>query len=100
LDGPFTNPDIGAITDDLRQLVVKAANLGHVKPAEIDPDLPLYRDGLGLDSIDILELVVHVERRYGLKIRNDDAGRVALRTIRSLAEVTQRHLQGATRAER
>lgn len=97
MEGPFNNSDLGAITDDLRELVVKAANLGHVRPHEIDADMPLYKDGLGLDSIDILELVVHVERRYGLKIRNDDAGRVALRNIRSLAEVAQRHLQGATR---
>lgn len=99
MDGPFTNSDIGAITNDLRELVVKAANLNHVQAHEIDPDQPLYRDGLGLDSIDVLELVVHIERRYGLKIRNDEEGRIALRNIRSLAEVTQRHLNGATRVE-
>jgi acyl carrier protein len=97
LDAPFTSSDIGAVTDDLRELIVKAANLGHVAPNDIGLDTPLYRDGLGLDSIDVLELVVHVERRYGLKIRNDDHGRAALRNLRSLAEVTHRHLQGATR---
>ncbi len=90
--------DLGAVTRDLSELIVKVGNLRHLKPEQIELDQPLYREGLGLDSIDLLELVVHVERKFGLKIRNDDEGRVALKSLRTLADVTHRHLRGATGA--
>ena len=84
--------DLATLVNDLRHLIVKVANLPHIKPESIGLDQPLYRDGLGLDSIDILELVVNIERNYGLKVRNDDAGRLALRDLGSLADATFKHL--------
>ena len=72
---PPVAASLDQITGELRQLIVKVANLPHVQPESIDPAQPLYRDGLGLDSIDVLELVVNVERNYAYKIRNDDEGR-------------------------
>ena len=77
-------------------MIVHVANFSHIKPEEIDPEQSLMRDGLGLDSIDILELVVNLEKKYGFKLRNDDSGREALSSVRSLAAYTQRQLQGAT----
>lgn len=79
----------GAVADDallreLAELVVASLNL-EVIPAEIEPDTPLYGDGLGLDSIDILEVALVVSKRYGLQLRadHDDNTRIfaSLRTL-------------------
>lgn len=64
----------GALTGEeleLARLVVSALNL-EVQAEDIDPDAPLYGAGLGLDSIDILELALAVSRAYGIKLRSDD----------------------------
>ncbi len=57
---------------DVAQLVVSSLNL-EVAAADIDPDAPLYGDGLGLDSIDILEIALVVSKHYGVQLRADDA---------------------------
>jgi len=59
-----------ALVREVAELVVNALNL-EVKAAEIDPDAPLYGDGLGLDSIDILEVSLSVSKQYGLQLRAD-----------------------------
>ena len=56
---------------ELATLLVESLNL-EVAPAEVDPNAPLYGDGLGLDSIDILEVALEVSRRYGFQLRSDD----------------------------
>ena len=66
-------------------LLVEALNL-EVPPAEIDPEAPLYGEGLGLDSIDILEVALVVSQRYGFQLKSDDADNV--RIFRSLASLT------------
>jgi acyl carrier protein len=53
------------------QLLISALNL-EVKPSEVSSDTPLYGDGLGLDSIDILEIALAVSKRYGFQMRSDD----------------------------
>ena len=70
---------------EIAGLIVSALNL-EVTPAEIDPDAPLYREGLGLDSIDILEVALVVSKRYGFKLKEDDQDNVRIfRSLRSLA---------------
>lgn len=70
---------------ELAELLVKALNL-EVAPAQIDPVAPLYGDGLGLDSIDILELALEVSQRYGFNLRSDDENNVRIfSSLRSLA---------------
>ena len=54
---------------ELKQAIIEALNLEDVKPADIDDDAPLFGDGLGLDSIDALELIVLMEKRYGIKLQ-------------------------------
>lgn len=66
-------------------LLVEALNL-EIQPAEIDPEAPLYGEGLGLDSIDILEVALVVSQRYGFQLKSDDADNV--RIFRSLASLT------------
>lgn len=56
----------------LARLIVTALNLD-IDPADIDPDAPLYGEGLGLDSIDILEISLAISQSYGIKLRSDDA---------------------------
>ena len=56
---------------ELAQLIVQALNL-EMAAEEIDPDAPLYGEGLGLDSIDILEIALVISKSYGVKVRSDD----------------------------
>jgi acyl carrier protein len=70
---------------ELAELLVKALNL-EVAPSAIDPNAPLYGDGLGLDSIDILEVALEVSHRYGFDLRSDDQNNVRIfSSLRSLA---------------
>jgi acyl carrier protein len=70
---------------ELAALMVQALNL-EVTPSEIDPAAQLYGDGLGLDSIDILELALEVSQRYGMDLRSDDENNVRIfQSLRSLA---------------
>jgi acyl carrier protein len=57
----------------LAELIVAAVNLEDVNPRAIDPDAPLFNEGLGLDSIDALELALEISKRYGVQLRADDA---------------------------
>ncbi len=75
----------------LKAMLVKVANLQNVDPEKIEDHLPLFGEGLGLDSIDMLEIVVHVENTYGLKIRNDADGRKALGSVAELADAITKH---------
>lgn len=66
--------------------MVTALNLD-MTPAEIDPDAPLYGDGLGLDSIDILEVALAVSKKYGFQLRADNEDNTTIyASLRSLAQ--------------
>lgn len=80
-----------ALEQEVAALLVQALNL-EVEPAAIDPTAPLYGDGLGLDSIDILEVALEVSRRYGLQLRSDDADNESIfQSLRALAAHVARH---------
>jgi len=65
------SPEQTPLELELATLLVESLNL-EVAPAEVDPNAPLYGEGLGLDSIDILEVALEVSRRYGFQLRSDD----------------------------
>lgn len=74
-----------ALLGELAELVVTALNL-EFTAAEIDPDAPLYGDGLGLDSIDILEVALVVSKKYGFQPRADNEDNIKIfASLRSLA---------------
>lgn len=74
-----------ALLGELAELVVTALNL-EITAAEIDPDAPLYGDGLGLDSIDILEVALVVSKKYGFQLRSDNDDNIKIfASLRSLA---------------
>ena len=76
---------------ELAELIVAALNL-ETTADEIDPAAPLYREGLGLDSIDILEIALTVSKQYGLQLRSDDSDNARIfRSLRSLNQYVQQH---------
>lgn len=58
--------------DELKALLISELNLEDITPDDIDVSAPLFRDGLGLDSIDALELAVVLDKKYGIKIKSSD----------------------------
>jgi acyl carrier protein len=74
---------------ELAQLIVTTLNL-ETRAADIDPLAPLYKDGLGLDSIDILEIALAVSKTYGIRLRSDDGNNQKI--FSSLRDLSQ-HIQ-------
>lgn len=71
---------------ELAQLLVESLNLDGVDPAGIDPEAPLFNAGLGLDSIDALELALAVSQKYGFQLRSDnDDNRRIFASLRALS---------------
>jgi len=73
----------------LKQLIIDAVNLEEITPDQIDPDAPIFNEGLGLDSIDALEIVVEIEKQYGILIPDIEVGRKALASVNALAQFIQ-----------
>lgn len=77
---------------ELAQLIVTALNLEGVAPGDIDPQAPLFKTGLALDSIDALELALEISKRYGFQLRSDDENNIRIfSSLRSLAEHIAQH---------
>lgn len=87
-------PESGEATPEeleLAQLIVSTLNLD-VGATEISPVAPLYREGLGLDSIDILELSLAISKTYGIQLRSDDENNLKIfSSLRSLGRHIQQH---------
>jgi acyl carrier protein len=76
---------------ELAEMIVATLNL-EVAAADIDPNAPLYREGLGLDSIDVLELALAISKKYGLNLRSDDENNLTIfSSLRSLNTHIQQH---------
>ncbi len=73
-------------TTELKAKIIESLNLQDVAPAQIEDDAPLFGAGLGLDSIDALELVVMLEKNYGIVIKDIEEGRPAFKSVRTLAD--------------
>jgi acyl carrier protein len=74
------------IEEELKSMIVQTLMLKDVQPQGIDVDAPLFAEGLGLDSIDALELAVEIGRRYKVQIKSDDErNREIFRSVRTLA---------------
>jgi acyl carrier protein len=75
-----------ALIEKLKVQIIEQLNLAEVKPGDIQADAPLFGDGLGLDSIDALELIVLLEKHYGIKIQNPADGKKIFESVRTMAE--------------
>jgi acyl carrier protein len=74
------------LMQNLKLQIIEQLNLEDVEPDEIEVDEPLFGDGLGLDSIDALELIVLLEKEYGIKIEDPKQGKDIFYSIKSMAE--------------
>ncbi len=75
----------------LKLQIIEALNLKHLKPEDIVDDQPLFVDGLGLDSIDALELIVLLQQHYNIKIAKPEEGSKIFSSVRSIATYIQAH---------
>lgn len=78
---------MGELILELKQQIIEALNLEEMTPEDIDTDAPLFGDdGLGLDSIDALELIVLMEKRYGIKLASPAEGKAIFQSVKTIAE--------------
>ena len=75
-----------AMLDRVRRLLIEKLDVP-VEVDEIDPDTPLFGTGLALDSIDAVDLLIHLANDFGVDIATDEEGRVALRTVNSVVDL-------------
>ena len=72
---------------EVAALIVEALNLEDISASEIEPEAPLFREGLGLDSIDALEIAMAISQKYGFQLRSDDPDNATIfSTLRQLSE--------------
>ena len=76
---------------NLKKQIIEALNLKHLKPEDIGDDQPLFVEGLGLDSIDALELIVLLQQQYNIRVANPQDGPKIFRSVRTIAEYIQSH---------
>ena len=74
---------------ELKNEIINVLNLEGVKPEDIATDDELFGSGLGLDSIDALELIVLLEKNYGIKLKDPAQGKEIFRSVRTMAEFVQ-----------
>lgn len=73
----------------LKQQIIEALNLEDMTPEDIDTTEPLFGEGLGLDSIDALELIVLMEKYYGVRLANASEGKAIFQSVQTMAEYVQ-----------
>ncbi|MDB6164382.1 MAG: acyl carrier protein [Xanthomonadaceae bacterium] len=84
--------DQTAAEHELAELLVESLNLEDTRPGDIDPEAALFNAGLGLDSIDALELALAISKRYGFQLRSDNEdNRQIFASLRALAAHVQQH---------
>lgn len=71
---------------ELKNRILEALKLEDMTPEDIDSDAPLFKDGLGLDSIDALELMLLLEKNYGIKLKSPAEDKEIFKSVRTMAE--------------
>ncbi len=83
-----------SVKEKLKQVLIEDLNLEDVELEEIEDDLALFGDGLGLDSLDAVELVVIIQKHFGVEIKDMEEARPAFQTISTLAQFIEDKQQG------
>lgn len=81
------------LKEQLKRQIIQFLNLTDLTPADIKDNEPLFGDGLGLDSIDSLELIVLMKKEYGIDIRDPREGRKVLVDVATMADYIQQHTE-------
>ena len=71
---------------ELKKQIIEVLNLEEMQPEDIDAEAPLFGEGLGLDSIDALELIVMMEKQYGIKLRDPKEGKEIFKSVATMAD--------------
>lgn len=75
------------LIEKLKEQLIEALNLEEMKPEDIDPEAPLFGDeGLGLDSIDALEIILLLDKEYGIKLKNPAEGKEVFKSVKTMAD--------------
>jgi acyl carrier protein len=83
--------EVSEMKDEIKQLIISSLNLDDVTPDQIVDDAPLFQEGLGLDSIDALELAVAIERTYRVTIPDEAVGKKVFASVNALASYVSEH---------
>lgn len=79
------------LMQQLKEQLIEALNLEEVTPADIGDDMPLFGEGLGLDSIDALEIILILDKNYGVKIANPSEAKPIFYSVKTLAEYIEKN---------
>lgn len=79
------------LKETLKKQIIEALSLEDMTPEDIDDAAPLFGDGLGLDSIDALELIVLMEKQYGIRLNNPSDGKAILASVNTMAEYIEKN---------
>ena len=79
------------LIQELKEKIIQALNLEELTPDDLDADSALFGERLGLDSIDALELIVLLEKNYGIKLANPSEGKAIFQSIRTIAAYVNEH---------
>ncbi|WP_295938489.1 phosphopantetheine-binding protein [uncultured Alistipes sp.] len=74
------------LVQELKEAIIEALNLEEIQPGDIDPAAPLFREGLGLDSIDALEIIIILDKKYGIKMANPAESKAVFYSVNTLAD--------------
>ena len=80
------------IREKLKTILIEGMNLEELTPADIDDDAPLFGEGIGLDSLDAVELVVLLQKHFGVVIRDMEEGRTAFQSVNALTDFIKERL--------
>ena len=80
------------VKEQLKKIIVEELNLEDVTPEEIEDDAPLFGEGLGLDSLDAVEIVVLLEKHFGIEVKSLDEGKEAFKSINTLAAYVEERI--------
>ncbi len=80
------------LIEKLKAQLIEALNLEEITPEDIDPEAPLFGDdGLGLDSIDALEIILLLDKDYGIKLKNPAEGKQVFYSVKTMADYIRKH---------
>ena len=79
------------LIEELKKEIIEVLNLEDMKPEDIDENAPLFGEGLGLDSIDALELIVLMEKNYGIKLQDPSQGKEIFKSVAVMADFIQKN---------